>query len=282
MPIRESGYYAWEGEIVERKFRWTPIFVQGIIKVFRKKWAKLLFSFLIAPLIVFMAAIWFSTKPEAKMLGDLVKMIPSDARLFNVFYTNGYLNFFLIILCLFGGVDLVSGDLKYNSFSLYFSRPLKRWDYIWGKVSILVFYLLLFTLGPGIVLMLAKILFSGKLSISFSVFVAAVLYPVVISLFMGSLTVMLSSLTANRRLVYIFFISFYAVSEILGEEISRAANNDYFNLFSIEKNFEQLSAWLFRVKPVFDSPGWLSAMVLLGCCGLFLGVINLRLKRREN
>lgn len=281
MPIRDSGYYSWDGEMVDRKFRWAPIFLEGIGKLFRKKWSKLLFAFLIAPLFVFLAAIWISTKPELQMLRELVKMIGSDAQLFNVFYTNGYLNFFLIILCLFGGVDLISGDLKFNSFSLYFSRPLKRWDYLWGKVSILIFYLLLFTLGPGILLMLAKILFSGQMSISFPVFLAAILYPMVIAFYLASLTVMFSSLSSNRRLVYIFFISFYAIGQILAEELSRATGNDLFNLFSIEKNFEQMSAWLFRINLVFDAPGWLSGVVLLGSSILFLGIINLGLKRRE-
>ncbi|HLP47697.1 MAG TPA: hypothetical protein VK469_17260, partial [Candidatus Kapabacteria bacterium] len=152
MPIREKGYYNWEGQLKTSPNRWMPIFIHGIKSVFKKKFSKLLFTLCASTFLIFLIAVYVSTKPELKMLSQLVKEIQSDALLFNTYYTNPFLLFMMVTLSLFAGSELISGDLKYKSFIFYLSRPLSRSDYVKGKSAIVLFYLLAFTLVPGLLL----------------------------------------------------------------------------------------------------------------------------------
>ncbi len=83
----------------------------------------------------------------------------------------------LIILSIFSGADLISADLKFKALPLYFSRPLSRGDYLLGKFSIILFYLLLFTLVPGILLLLFKMIFTGSLAVSPPLLLASWSFP---------------------------------------------------------------------------------------------------------
>src|SRR5947209_2122847 len=47
--------------------------------------------------------------------------------------------FFSMLLVLLVGPNLISQDLRFNSLPLYFSRPLRRSDYFFGKLGVIVF-----------------------------------------------------------------------------------------------------------------------------------------------
>lgn len=281
MPIREKGYYSWEGKLKEGGIKWLPIFFNGIKSVFRKKKSKLLFAFTTFPFIVFLIAVYAATKPELRMFTRLVRQISTDALLFHSFYTFGPLMFGMVILSLFAGAELISGDLKFKSFTLYLSRPLSKLDYIKGKFSIVLFYLLLFSLVPGILLIIAKIVFTGEFSVSINVILAAVVFPLIISFFMASWVLMFSSLSANVKFVYIMFFAFYFVSNTLAAVFGETFRNDNFYLFSIERNIKQFGSYVFNTKPDFNAPAWLSGVVLISVTVIFFFVLMMRLRKTE-
>jgi ABC-type transport system involved in multi-copper enzyme maturation permease subunit len=282
MPIREKGYYKWDGEFKKSYVKWLPIFINGIKSVFKKKKSKLLFSFAAFPFFVFLLAVYISTKPELRMMKDLVKQIQSDAMLFYSFYTFGPLIFSMILLSLFAGADLISVDLKFHSFTLYLSRPLTRFDYIKGKFSIVLFYLLLFSLIPGILLIIAKIIFSGEFSVPLYVFLSALIFPIIISLFLSSFILMVSSLSSNRKFVIIIFFVLYILSNTIAGIFQGVFKNDYFLFFSIEKNIKQFGSLVFNIKPDFDAPTWISAIILLFITFFFITILTVRIKRAED
>ena len=281
MPIREKGYYSWEGKLKEGGIKWLPIFFNGIKSVFRKKKSKLLFAFTTFPFIVFLIAVYAATKPELRMFTRLVRQISTDALLFHSFYTFGPLMFGMVILSLFAGAELISGDLKFKSFTLYLSRPLSKLDYIKGKFSIVLFYLLLFSLVPGILLIIAKIVFTGEFSVSINVILAAVVFPLIISFFMASWVLMFSSLSANVKFVYIMFFAFYFVSNTIAAVFGETFRNDNFYLFSIERNIRQFGSYVFNTKPDFNAPAWLSGVVLISVTVIFFFVLMMRLRKTE-
>ena len=114
MEIREKGYRHWEGQLQTSHLNWLPIARNGVKAVFKKKFAKLVFSLSASTFFVFLAAVYVSTKPELKILSELVRLLKSDAELFNTFYANGFLTFMLVILTIFSGADLISADLKFR------------------------------------------------------------------------------------------------------------------------------------------------------------------------
>jgi ABC-type transport system involved in multi-copper enzyme maturation permease subunit len=282
MPIREKGYYQWEGELKTSYVKWLPIFLTGIKGVYKKRFSKFLFAFSALTFLIFLAAVYVSTKPELRMLTRLVKMIQTDAALFNAYYTNGFLLFMMVIISLFAGAEQISGDLKFNSFTLYLSRPLSRLDYVKGKFSIVLFYLLVFTLVPGLLLIIFKIIFTGSFSVPLQIFLAAIIFPILVSLFFASLSIMLSSLSTNARLVKILIIVIYLMSNAIARmfhDIFKSRSSLY---FSIEENIKQFGEFVFGTqRGNFYMEGLISGCILLGLTLLFFTIVMIRINRAE-
>ena len=96
------------------------------------------------------------------MIRDGAPFIQINPAYFKSYFTNDFVLFMMVMILVFAGAGLISDDLKYNSLQLYFSRPLKKKDYFLGKVSVIVFFLFIVTLIPGLVLFAMKLIFSGS------------------------------------------------------------------------------------------------------------------------
>ena len=281
MDIREKGYSHWQGELKTSHYNWLPIFFNGIKTVFKKKYAKLIFSFSGSTFIIFLIAVYVSTKPELKILSELVRLLKSDADLFKTFYTNGFLTFMLVILSIFSGADLISTDLKFKAFPLYFARPLSRGDYLLGKFSIILFYLLLFTLVPGILLLLFKMIFSGSLAVSPLLLLAILVFPLLECVFLASLTLALSILSANTKFIQIAIFLVYMFSNNLAQILKAIFKSDYFFLISLQGNIEQLGSFIFGLQPVRTYPAWLAVLPPVAISLLAVGLLSWRIKKAE-
>ena len=189
--------------------------------------------------------------------------------------------FIMLLMCVFMGAELISGDLKFNSLPLYFSRPLEKSDYIAGKYSILLFYLLFFSLVPGVLLVIFKVIFTGQFSFSIGLLLAILFYPLVVAFFYSSLTLMISSLSPNRKFVWISIFLIYIFSDALGEMLRSIFKNPALALFSIEKNLEQTGCFLFQTKPGIAVAPWLSFVIILSLSFIMLGVLVKRISRSE-
>lgn len=281
MPIREKGYYNWEGQLKESRFKWLPIFFNGIVQVFNKKRSKLLFAFASMPFLIFLAGVYVATKPELKMLREIVQQIKNDTLLFYSFYTFGFLIFSMVLISVFSGSDLISGDMKFKSFTLYLSRPLSKMDYLMGKYSVVLFYLLLFTLVPGMLLIVAKLIFSGSFSVPILVFVSSILFPIVTGLFFASLILMVSSLTTNSKFVVVMFFGIVIGSNVVAQIFKEVFKNDQFFFLSIEKNIMNFGSFLFNTKSGMEIAGWPSGLILIGLTALFMTILYFRIDKAE-
>ncbi len=279
MTIREKGYHQWDGQLLVPRFRWFPIFLNGIKMVFNKRWSKALFTFTASPFLGFLVAVFASTRPELKMFPGLQKMLTYEAGFFREFAANGFIVFMLVMLGVFFGAELISGDIKFNSFPLYFSRPLDRKDYILGKFSIVMFFFLLLTLVPNILLYAFKFIFTGQAAIAS--LPPLILVPILLSFFIASITLMASSLSGNTRFVKVIIFVTYILSDILAHIFVRVFGNDYWHLISIKSTVKQVGAFLFNTDPQFDYLPWLSLVVLIVLsAGSFL-ILYKRIGRAE-
>jgi hypothetical protein len=281
MTIREKGYYPWDGKLKSGGISWLPILFKGIKTAFRKKFAKAVFAFATMPFAIFLLAVYVSTKPELKMLSRLVSLLRDDAAFFNAFYTNGFLIFVMLVFCIFIGAELISGDLQFNAFPLYFSRPLNRLDYIWGKFSIIMFYFLLFTLIPGILLIIFKMIFTGAFAVEPKLLLAIIFTPLVVSFFLASLTLMISSLSSNGKFVKIAIFLVFIFSNGIAEILKGIFKSSYFLLFSIQVNIQQTGSYFFATKPAFSFPPGLSFLVILILSSMMMVVLYLKVTKLE-
>lgn len=281
MSIRKKGYYSWDGQLKSQVFYGWPIFFRGIQTAFKKKYAKAIFGFAALPFVVFLSAVYVSTKPELMMLTRFVSLLKDDAAFFNVFFTFDLMLFNLLVICVFFGSDLISADLKFNALPLYFSRPLDQKDYILGKYSILMFYLLLFSLLPGILLVVFKFVFTGSFSIKIPVLMAVLFFPIIMSVFFSSLTLIISSFSSNRKFVWIALFLIYIFSGVLAEMLNGIFKNSYFFLFSIEVNVKQTGSFLFQTSPSYHMPPWISFAVLVSSTLLMVYGLYRRITKSE-
>ncbi|MCX6553688.1 MAG: ABC transporter permease subunit [Candidatus Aminicenantes bacterium] len=281
MDIREKGYSHWQGELKASRSNWLPIFFNGIKTVFKKKFAKVIFAFSGSTFIIFLLAVYVSTKPELKILSELVRLLKSDADLFKTFYSNGFLTFMLVILSIFSGADLISSDLKFKAFPLYFARPLSRSDYLLGKFSVILFYLLLFTLVPGILLLLFKMIFTGSLAVSPLLLLAILVFPLLECVFLAALTLALSILSPNTKFIQIAIFLVYMFSNNLAQILKAIFKSDWFFLISLQSNIEQLASFLFGLQPKYDYPSWLALLPPIAVSLLALWLLSWRIKKAE-
>ncbi len=281
MDIRSKGYQPWAGPLRGDRLAWAPIFRHGVREVFRRRFSKMLFAMAAFPFLLYLVGIYVRSKPELKMLSQFIRQLQSDASLFDSFYSNGFLVFWLVILSIFSGAGLISADLKFRSLGLYFARPLRRSDYLAGKFAIILFYLLLFTLLPGTLLLLFNALFQGSWTASPAIVGGVFLYPLLTGFFLAALTLGLSIVSPNTKLVQVLIFFLFIFSNMLGDILHQTFRSDWAYLLSVQRNFNQLGRLLFNLPADFAVSPWYSVLVLLGGGLLALTALNRRVRKAE-
>ncbi len=273
MILREQGYARWEGEL-RTGGAWKPIFFAGIRSIWKRRFAKAVLAANVIPFLFYLGALYVATKPELKMFTHLVRLLSSDSAFFHSFYTNGFSYFWLLVLCIFGGADLIAGDLRHHALTLYFSRPVSPLQYLMGKFAVIAFYPLLFTLGTGLLLVGFKGLFTGHWPVSFPVLFGVVAMSLMVTLFYSAMTLFFSTLSSNVRLVSILIFFLFPLTQTIGQAAKALSGNPYFLLCSLQTNMPQVGALVFAQKPAAPFPPVLSLLVMAGlvlCFALFVG-----------
>ncbi len=288
MSIREKGYFHWDGEFVQKKLLWWPITRYGIKLTFKKKFFKLVYALALVPAIVFLVGIYLEERIEdfRFMMDGNSQLLKVDPTLFKTYLCNEFLLFMTIIILVFAGAGLIADDLKYNSLQLYFSRPLRKLDYLLGKASVLIFFLLFITLIPGLLLLIMKLIFSGslKLFVDFPLLPFSIIgFSIFMTIFFSFYTLLLSSISKSRRYVIILIVGIYFFSDILFAiffNIFRS-RSPYFSLFSLKVNLQQLGAAFFGVKAPYNVHWIYSLLILAGICCLSSAVLFRKVRSVE-
>lgn len=286
MTIKEKGYAHWEGEFLDKKLPWWPITRYGIKLTFRKKFFKLIFAGTLVPAVVFLAGIYVSERLDdfKFMFRESVPFLQINPAYFKTYLSESFMLFLFIIILIFCGSGLISDDLKHNSLQLYFARPLTKKNYFFGKTAVIVFFLFILTLVPGLVFFILKLVFAG----SFRFFLdypwlplSIIGYSVLVTAFFSFYTLFLSSLSKNRRLVAILIFGIYIASEILRAIFYDNFHSHYFSLLSIRANIQQVAAFIFSEKTPYPIPWAYSFLVLTSICVLAGFVLRKKVKGVE-
>ncbi len=280
MTIKEKGYSHWDGEFSPKKLPWLPITRYGIKLTLKKKYFKLTYALALVPALVFLVGIYLAERIDdfSVIMDGSSQLIKVDLAYFKNYLSNDSLLFMIVIILLFSGAGLIADDIKHNSLQLYFSRPLRKQDYLLGKASVLVAFLLFLTLVPGLLLFIMKLIFSGGLKF-FSDFpllpISIIGYSIFMTVFFSFYTLLLSSMSKSRRYVIILIFGIYFFSDILVAIFGEIFNSPYFSLFSVKVNLQQLGAAFFGVKADHNVPWIYSLLILVGICCLS-GVVLIR------
>jgi ABC-2 type transport system permease protein len=232
MPIFDQGYQHWSGELSGHAWRWLTVTRQGVRVAWSNPWNRIVLrvSLLPAILLAVVLCIWSLLERQSDLIATILPLLssfldrpilagPRDYRV--EIWTLCYSYFLLtelrfsMLLILLVGPNLISQDLRYNALPLYFSRPLRRIDYFFGKLGIIVAFLGAVIIVPSIIAYVLGMLFSLDITIlrdTFRILLASIAYGLVIAVSAGTLILALSSLTRNSRYVALMWIGLWFVS----------------------------------------------------------------------
>jgi ABC-type transport system involved in multi-copper enzyme maturation permease subunit len=284
--VREKGYYHWDGRLVERRFPWLPITRTGILLAFKKRGFRFLFAGAFFPGIVFLGIIYISENLEnfQAMLRGSDRLISITPGSFKTFLTFPPVLFLMIAMMVFAGSGLIADDLKHNSLQIYFSRPLRKKDYLLGKMAVVFFFILAVTLVPGLLVYVFKLIFAGsfKFFLSYPWLVLSIVgFSAFLAVFFAFYTLLLSSLSKNSRYVMVLVFMIYIFSDVFFGILRSIFRTHYMALFSIRANIDQVGALVFAQKPVHPIPVLWSCLVLGGICALSALVLNRKIRGVE-
>jgi ABC-2 type transport system permease protein len=235
MPIFDQGYQHWTGQLSGHTWRWLAItqhgFRIGMKNIFIR--LVLLLAWLPAVALAAMLCIWGLIEQKSPLVQPLLGFfdflgqdILRNPRSYRVdIWTLSYEYFLLtelrfsMILILLVGPSLISEDLRFNAFPLYFSRPLRRIDYFLGKLGVIGAFLGMVLIVPSLIAYALGLLFSLDISIlrdTLPLLLASIGYGVVMTLSAGLLILALSSLSRNSRYIALFWLGVWFVTSIVG------------------------------------------------------------------
>ena len=110
--------------------------------------------------------------------------------------------------------SLIARDVRSRAFLLYFSRPIGRLDYMFGKLMIPAAFLMLVTTAPSLVLYVIGLMFSPDFSVFWSTWdvpLRIALASISLILPTASLALMLSSLSQESRFAAFAWFAVWAL-----------------------------------------------------------------------
>src|SRR5689334_15862219 len=154
MPIHDQSYRHYAGLRAVAGRSWLVIAWAGIRMFLKKRTFLGLMLFALSPFVVRAVQLWISSNyPQASILAP-------SAETFRQFLEQQ--NFFVFVITVYVGAGLIANDRRANALQIYLSKPLMRSEYIFGKLAVLIVFLLSVTFVPAMLLLFLKIAFDGS------------------------------------------------------------------------------------------------------------------------
>ena len=304
MPIFDQGYQHWKGTLSGHGWRWWTVTRRGVGVALKNRWTRLLmlFAWFPAALLIALLVAWGLIEQRSNLLAPLVQAFeplrkfaqtPRANRLavwrfcYDLFFQ--FEITFTMILVVLVGPGLVSQDLRFNALPLYFSRPLRRFDYFAGKLGVIAVPLAAVMIVPALIAYIIGVVFSldpTVLADTFVVLLGALTYGLVVVLSAGTLMLALSSLSRSSRAVGGLWVGIWLIGSMLAGGLTAMLKQDWCPLLSYTENIKTVGRALLGVDPesqlggsLVHQPPWTwSALVLLALMGLSVWILSLRVK----
>jgi ABC-2 type transport system permease protein len=262
VPIHDQGYRRYGGVRAAPGRAWSVIARAGIRTMLAKR---LFLGLLLVSWVQFFIRavfVYLSTSvPQASFLA-------ADARTFRQFLE--IQEVFMFFVAVYAGAGLIANDRRANALQIYLSKPLTRVEYVFGKLAVLMAFLLLVTWVPAIALLLVQIMFSGSFQF---VVDNAFLFPAitVFSLIQVTAVAMamlaLSSLSNSSRFVGILYAALIFFSQAIYGVVMLITRNTGLAWLSMPLNLAQIGDAVFGLPLRYRMPlpaAFLAVAVLIG------------------
>jgi ABC-2 type transport system permease protein len=259
MPIHDQGYRRYGGLKARTGTGWLVITRAGIRSQLGKRaFLGLLlmswFPFFVRAVQIYAAA----NLPQAQFLaltGETFRQFLDQQQIF-VFFITVYI-----------GAGLIANDRRANALQIYLSKPLTRAEYIFGKLAILMSFLLLVTWVPAIVLLIVQISFAGNFTFlrnNVYLFPAITVFAFIQVTMVASAMLALSSLSKSSRYVAILYAAVIFFSQAIYGVLSLVTRSSQLSWISFPANLAQVGDVIFRLPPKYDTPWPVALLMIVG------------------
>jgi ABC-2 type transport system permease protein len=268
MPIHDQGYRRYGGSRAPRGQAWSVITRAGLRTMLAKRmFLGLLlvawFPFFVRAVQIYAAA----NLPQAAFLKP-------TAETFRQFLDQQ--SIFVFFVTVYVGAGLIANDRRANALQIYLSKPLTRAEYVFGKLAILIAFLLAVTWAPAMVLLLVQIAFAGNFTFlqnNLFLFPAITVFAAVQVITVASTMLALSSLSKSARYVAILYAMVLFFTSAIYGVLYAVTRSSSFSWISLLANLEQVGNIIFRMPAKYDTPWPVSLLVIVvtvAVCGWVL------------
>jgi ABC-2 type transport system permease protein len=257
MPIHDQGYRRYGGGRARGR-AWLVIVKAGVRTMLRNRW-----------FVVLLAASWIPFLVRAVMFygaanfSQLAVIAPSAAT-FRAFFDMQ--DFFVYIMTVTLGATLIAQDRRVNALQIYLSKPLTRAEYIFGKLGILMTFLLFITWAPAILLLIVQVVLAGNFAFvraNAYLFPAITLFSLVEIVMVSTSMLALSSLSTNSRFVGIIYTALIFFSQALYGVLRFITGGTTLSWIAFGNDLAQIGDLIFRVPLRYETPWPVSLLVIL-------------------
>jgi ABC-2 type transport system permease protein len=267
MPIHDQGYRRYRGSRAAVGQAWLVITRAGIRAMFAKR--TFLGLLLLAWLPFFVRAVQFYAAvnlPQAQQLAP-------TAETFRQFLEQQ--DTFVFFVTVYVGAGLIANDRRANALQIYLSKPLSRAEYVFGKLAILMTFILLVTWIPAIVLLLVQIAFAGNftfLRANLFLFPAITLFSFIEVIMVSTAMLALSSLSNSSRYVGILYAGLIFFSSAVYGVLNLVTRSTALSWISFSANLSQVGNLIFRLPLKYETP-WPVSMFMIVAVVLISGMV---------
>ena len=259
-PIHDQGYRRYGGLKARTGTGWMVIARAGI----RSQLAKRAFLglLLLSFLPFFARAIQIYLAVNFPQAGDLIAVKPE---LFRQFLDQQQIWVFFITV--YVGAGLIANDRRANALQIYLSKPLTRAEYIFGKLAILMSFLLLITWVPALLLLVVQIAFAGNFTFlknNLYLFPAITVFAFIEVTMVAAAMMALSSLSKSSRYVAILYAAVIFFSQAIYGVLTVVTRSTQLSWISFPANLSQLGDLIFRMPPRYATPWPVALLMIVG------------------
>jgi ABC-2 type transport system permease protein len=277
MPIHDQGYRRYGGLKARTGTGWMVITRAGI----RNQLAKRTFLglLLVSWLPFFGRAIQIYLAVNFPQAGELLAVKPE---MFRQFLDQQQIWAFFVTV--YVGAGLIANDRRANALQIYLSKPLTRAEYIFGKLAILMSFLLLITWVPALVLLIVQIAFAGNFTFlknNLYLFPAITVFAFIEVTMVAAAMLALSSLSKSSRYVAILYSAVIFFTQAIYGVLSLVTRSTQLSWISFPANLAQVGDVIFRLPPKYATPWPVSLLMILGLIAVSALILERRVRGIE-
>jgi ABC-2 type transport system permease protein len=249
MPIHDQGYRHYGGARAPHGRAWAVIAKAGVRTLLSKRAFIGLLLAAWLPFLVRAVQIYAATNlPQAAFLTP-------DAKMFRQFLEQQEV--FMFFVTVYAGAGLIANDRRANALQIYLSKPLTRAEYVFGKLAILMSFLLLVSWVPAVGLLIVQVMFSGSFRFfldNLFLFPAITVFSFVQVIAVSTAMLALSSLSRSSRYVGILYAGLIFFSQAIYGVVFAVTRNSSLAWISVPFNLNQLGDAIFRLPLRYATP----------------------------